>query len=461
MMGEVSPETSPKNTMIQDMINSETIWIQLNRQTQTYSKLYDYFTVKNLLDNKQYGFRSLHSTALALGNLTNTWLLNIDNGKMNSVVFLDIKKAFDTVDHKILIDKLYFYGIVEQELDFFRSYLTDRVQCCSVNGVSSGFRSITCGVPQGSILGPLLFIVYMNDLPSAAKDVNITMFADDTSLNQEIKTASDIEDNLIPAFAKVYDWLRHNNLSLNAIKTEFMIIGSHHRVGRLDNTPESTPYIVQVGDMMIKRVTKAKYLGLVVDENLSWDEHVEYRAKKSRNIGIIKRTRSILPHELLTTLYMTLVEPHFRYCDIVWGQCNETLKDKLQTLQNRAARVICNRRFEDVGDHQELLNHLGWLNVRQLFSLDHGVFVFKAINGLIPDQFNEMYSKSNTMHSHGTRAATTDCLFIERINLTAGQKSISVSVSKLWNEIPFDIRNSQSLNVFKKKYKEFLMDQGQ
>ena len=168
-----------------------------------------------------------------------------------------------------------------------------------------------------------------------------------------------------------------------------------------------------------------------------------------------------MPHESLTTLYMSLVEPHFRYCDIVWGQCNDTLKDKLQTLQNRAARVICNRRSEDVGDHQELLNQLGWLNFRQLFSLDFGLFVFKAINGLIPDQFNEMCSKSNTIHSHGTRAATTDCLFIERTNLTAGQKSISVSGSKLLNEIPLDIRNSQSLNVFKKKYKEFLMDQGQ
>ena len=142
-------------------------------------------------------------------------------------------------------------------------------------------------------------------------------------------------------------------------------------------------------------------------------------------------------------------------------QCNETLKDKLQTLQNRAARVICNRRFEDVGDHQELLNQLGWLNVRLLFSLDLGIFVFKAINGLIPDQFNEMYSKSKTTHSHGTRAAATDCLFIERSNLTAGQRSVSVSGSKLWNEIPFDIRNSQSLNVFRKKYKEFFMDQGQ
>ena len=95
------------------------------------------------------------------------------------------------------------------------------------------------------------------------------MFTDDTSLNQEIKTASDIKDDLIPVFAKVYEWLRHNNLSINAIKTGFVIIGSHQRVGRLDSTPESTPYIIQVGDMMIKRVTKVKYLGLVVDENLS------------------------------------------------------------------------------------------------------------------------------------------------------------------------------------------------
>ena len=162
--------------------------------------------------------------------------------------------------------------------------------------------------------------------------------------------------------------------------------------------------------------------------------------------------RSILPHASLTTSHMTLVESHFRYCDTVWDQCNETLKNKLQTLQNRAARIICNRRFEDVGDHQELLNQLGWLNVRQLLSLGLGVAVFKAVNGLIPDQFNESntISKSNTIHSHSTRAVAIDYLFIEITNLTAGQKSVSLSGSKLWNEIPFDIRNSQSLSAFKK-----------
>ena len=121
-------------------------------------------------------------------------------------------------------------------------------------------------------------------------------------LNLEIKTACNVKDDLIPAFAKVCEWLRHNNLSLNAIKTEFMIIGSHQRVGRLDSTFESTPYIIQLGDMMIKRVTKVKYLGFVVDENLCWDEHVEYISEKiSRNIGIIKHMRSILPLESLTS----------------------------------------------------------------------------------------------------------------------------------------------------------------
>ena len=206
----------------------------------------------------------------------------------------------------------------------------------------------------------------------------LTMFADDTSLKQEIKTASDIKDDLIPAFAKVCEWLKHNNISFNAIKTEFIIIGSRQRARRLDSTPESTPYIILVVDMMIKRVTKFKYLGFVVDEKLSWDEHVGYISKTiSRNIRIIRGMRSILPHESLTTLYMTLFEPHFRYCDTVWRQCNETLKDKLQTLQNRAARVICDRRFEDAGDHQELLNQVGRYNVRQLFSLDLGYLYTK------------------------------------------------------------------------------------
>ena len=151
--------------------------------------------------------------------------MNIDDGKMNSVILLDIKKAFDTVDHQIMLDKLNCYGIHEDELGFFMSYLNDRQQCCNVNNVFSSTRKITCGVPQGSILGPLLFIIYMNDLPVSVTGVDIKMYADDTSLYGAFKTINDLQEKLIPAFSRVCEWLKRNKLGLNAVKTEFMMKG--------------------------------------------------------------------------------------------------------------------------------------------------------------------------------------------------------------------------------------------
>ena len=163
-----------------------------------YEQIYSFLTTNNFLSRRQWGFRSLHSTVLAPSDCTNEWLLNIDQGRINAVFFLDIKKAFDTVNHEVLLRKLQCYGIRGQELEFLTSYLSERIQCCNVNGKTSGYREITCRVPQGSILGPLLFILYMNDLPAFIPNAKIRMYADDTNLGQRIDDVNDINQQLIP-----------------------------------------------------------------------------------------------------------------------------------------------------------------------------------------------------------------------------------------------------------------------
>ena len=284
---------------------------------------------------------------------SNDWLFSMEKGMTNSVVFLDIRKAFDTVDHKILLDKLSYYGIEEDELSFFKSYLSDRTQCCSINGVKSKFRSISCGVPKGSILGPLLFIIYMNDLPNTVKGTEIKMYADDTNLTKHITSLGDVMEELIPEFEKVILWLKANKLSLNTLKTEFMFFGSSKHLKDTTNL-----IVLRVGDKLIRRTKKVKYIGVILDEQLTWRDHIDYISTKiKRNIGAIKRIRNSLPKEYLEMLYKTIVEPHFRYCNTVWGPCGDTLLNRLQALQNRAARIISSQKYDNT-DHKYLLKNL-------------------------------------------------------------------------------------------------------
>ena len=167
------------------------------------------------------------------------------------------------------------------------------------------------------------------------------------------KLISDISDQLIPEFTNILNWLKENRLSLNFMKTKFMLIGSIKKIQPLNNL-----IAIRVNGRLLKRVKRIKYLGSVVDENVTWVDHINYISVKiRRNIGILKRMRLTVPRESLVLLYKTLIEPYFRYCNTVWGYCNETLLDKLQVLQNKAARVIKGSRFENT-NHPVLLKEL-------------------------------------------------------------------------------------------------------
>ena len=195
-----------------------------------YDQLYQYLNDNQLLSSCQSGFRSLHSTLTALLEATNSWSVNIDNGFLNGVVFIDLKKAFDTIDHEIILRKLSYFGADQATAKWFQSYLSNRTQRCNVNGNLSSASTVTCGVPQGSILGPLLFLMYINDLPNCLRVAAPRMFADDTSITLSAKTVADLKLAVTSELNNLTCWLRANKLSLNVAKTELIIIGSRQRL---------------------------------------------------------------------------------------------------------------------------------------------------------------------------------------------------------------------------------------
>ena len=254
----------------------------------------------------------------------------------------------------------------------------------------------------------------MNDLPAFVQEANITMYVDDTSLHKAFRTSHEFKEEIIPAFSEVCKWLRNNKRSLNTVKTEFMIIGTLPRLNQLDSSPESTPYAIVVDGQEVKRVKLVKYLGLMVDDKLVWDQYIDYICSKIiRGISILKRIRHFITRDSLLLLYHTLIEPYFRYHSIVWGQCGETLKDKLQTLQNKTAQTIAKLQY-DKANHYELLTEFGWLSVRNLISLDTSNFVYKEINNLHPEQADRPFQQLDFLRSYSTRSVSNNNLFIPR-----------------------------------------------
>ena len=228
-----------------------------------YNQLISYINENNILSGNQFRFRKSHSTVTSLLNATSNWLLNIDKGLINGVLFLDLRKAFDTVDHIILIEKLKLYGITGGALNWFISYLEKRYQTCKINNVKSSRKLIKFGVPQGSNLGPLLFLLYVNDLPNCLDQAKPSMFADDTNISASAESVNELEEKLNTDLSNIYQWLVANKLTLNVSKTEYMIIGSRNNLSKINVDPT-----IKIGGESINRVKTTKSLGVVIDDKL-------------------------------------------------------------------------------------------------------------------------------------------------------------------------------------------------
>ena len=223
----------------------------------------------NHLLSDTLGFRKKSSTTTSLLKNTNKWYINMDNGLLNGIIFLDLKKAFECVDQDILIKKLSYFGCKGTTLNWFKSYLTNRKQMCKVNQVTSQLRIIRCGVPQGSNLGPILFLIYINDLPNCLRTTTASLFADDTNMTAGGCSIIDIQTKLNNDLKNIHHWLLANKLTLNKDKTEYMIVGSRQRIRKIEGDPE-----VKLGNCNIKRVKETKTLGVIIDDQLKWNAHI-------------------------------------------------------------------------------------------------------------------------------------------------------------------------------------------
>ena len=229
-----------------------------------------------MLTESQSGFRPMFSTETALLEATNEWLWNIDNSLLNGVIFMDLKKAFDTMDQAILLGKLKRYGVSSQSLNWFRSYLSDRKQQTFIDGVQSDFCNITCGVPQGSILGPLLFTIYINDLPSCNLFSKPKMYADDTTLTTSAEDPCVLEHKINYDMNLIQSCLSANKLTLNVKKTNYMLIGSQFKLSQINSD-----FTVKVNNTPLERVNKYKSLGVQIDESLNWRPHIRNQFKEN------------------------------------------------------------------------------------------------------------------------------------------------------------------------------------
>ena len=408
-----------------------------------FAQVYEFLNDK--LYSCQSGFRPLHSTTTALLNVTDDWFNAIDKGNVVGLVMLDLKKAFDTVNHSILIEKLKMYNLDDKCIKWFESYLFNRTHCTSINGVTSKRANSQCGIPQGSILGPLLFIAYINDLPQhVSTNTTVSMYADDTAMYTTCRNVNELNRVLNNDLCNVSNWLARNKLSLNVAKTELIIIGSKQRLSQINDGELN----VHINETNLKRVKTCKHLGFIIDENLSWNEHVNQIEKKKAAFSLytLRKASPVVPRNIMCMLYNCILLPHFDYGDNIWGTCNVSSHHKVQKLQNRAAKIITGSARMD--SSTEARNKLKWLNLKERYQFHLAVNMFKVMNGQAP---NYLANRFNIKDS-GYALRGYKNLSIPKPRTEFKKRSFSYCGATLWNSLPDAIKSSCNLSQFKKKY---------
>ena len=408
-----------------------------------YNRLLKFINNNNILYIFQFGFKKCHSTFMALVILMEKITSALEKGEYVLGIFLDFSKAFDTVNHEILFKKLDFYGVRGTANNWIRDYLSNRTQFVTFNGVSSSQKIIKCGVPQGSILGPLLFLIYVNDLAFVSEKLFMVLFADDTNAFLSGHDLKELESTLNDELQKIETWLRANKLSLNIKKTHFIIFKpkkkkNNHNVN------------IKINNESIAEVKQTKFLGVILDSALTWKPHINYIANKmAKCTGLIRKSRHILKKDSLITLYYTFLYPYMTYCIQVWGGTYTNSLLPVIKTQKTAIRNIFG--LSKYTESTPLFKDLNLLKFHEVYCYVLNIFMFKHLTGKLPNVFQNFFVTNSSVHPYDTRHKNQYRIPI--YHTTAGQMTFKYQAVKYWNKYGHDIfesNNNITFNSFKK-----------
>ena len=438
-----------------------------------FMQIVEYMTKNSLFHPNHHGFRAHHSTTTAMIQMYDSWVQAADKGELTGVCMLDMSAAFDIVDHEILLKKMKLYGFDDKAYNWINNYLTGRTQAVYIDGSLSTFLPVNVGVPQGSILGPLCYVMFTNDLPQTVLDTSnhvhcsaltshceqcggLCCFADDSTYSVSSFSQVDLQDKLNSRYITLSNYMGNSRLKLNDDKTHLLIMTTRqkHRLTNL-NVKIDTP----TGE--IEPIKSEKLLGVYIQNDLKWSDYILYNEKSlikqlSSRLSALKVLSNVGSFKVRLMIANGIFCSKLIFQICLWGGTEDYLLDALQVVQNKAARCVAKKdRYTPI---KTLLNQCGWLNVRQLVYYHSVILIHKVLQTGYPKY---IHSRLATQFPYNTRLAQSDSVrmgpdFKSKLEVT--EKSFINRATNSYNRIPQEIRKISKIETFKVQLKQWLRE---